>query len=446
MKSGVVIDGAIEEVGAGAGRERGRGAVGTTPCASTPITPGARSSPGGSAFRGWSSSRRGLVSYSANLGLRNVSVLELLEAELPKPRVLENDLVAAAVGEAGGGTLALVGTRASGIAGHHVIDGAVPRAARAGEIGHLQFRAGGRRCTCGNRGVRRGLRRVGSDCERHEEAGRPVGSPRLVLGEAETGTLGPQLLDEALAAIGFAAAALVVSVRDRGTVRVGGGVAAAWGHCSSRSAPRSRHGSCRARSRRRGWKRPASAAAPACWACLRARPLEVTRSTPAGSVGVRRRALLEPRVRILPVVEPAASFVRRSGWNVSQHHRQLFRLLGADRNPSPWPGCGPCGIPCGCSVNEPTSSPRRETAAHVVKRLVRVQVRCHVRDLDREGVRFQQARANVQTTKFRPSKVWWDGGGMWMCPVIGSKSSMLNVHGYTKPSQPTTSNGWKSRT
>ena len=49
-----------------------------------------------------------------------------------------------------------------------------------------------------------------------------------MLGEAETDPWARELLDEALAAIGFAAAALV-SVCDPGILRVGGGVAAAWG-------------------------------------------------------------------------------------------------------------------------------------------------------------------------------------------------------------------------
>ena len=34
------------------------------------------------------------------------------------------------------------------------------------------------------------------------------------------------------------------------------------------------------------------------------------------------------------------------------------------------------------------------------------------------------------------------GGGWCTRPVIGSKSRMLNAHGYRQPSQPTTSNGW----
>jgi len=36
---------------------------------------------------------------------------------------------------------------------------------------------------------------------------------------------------------------------------------------------------------------------------------------------------------------------------------------------------------------------------------------------------------NEQITKFWPWNVWWEGGGWWMRPVIGSKSCIENVHG-----------------
>ena len=134
----------------------------------------------------------GTVRYAANLPLRDTPLLELLE---PRPRVFVNDLVAATVGEAAGGTLALlqVGT---GIAARFAVDG---RVLHGGEIGHLRFRDDGPPCRCGNRGC-----------------------VEAYLREAD----GPN--EDALAAIGFAAAALVAAW-DPGTLRLGGGVAAAWG-------------------------------------------------------------------------------------------------------------------------------------------------------------------------------------------------------------------------
>jgi glucokinase len=66
--------------------------------------------------------------------------------------------------------------------------------------GHLRFRDDGPPCSCGNRGC-----------------------VEAYLRAAENGGL-----DDALEAIGFAAAALVAAW-DPGTLRLGGGVAAAWG-------------------------------------------------------------------------------------------------------------------------------------------------------------------------------------------------------------------------
>jgi glucokinase len=131
----------------------------------------------------------GTVRYAANLPFRDTPLPELLT---PRPRVFVNDLVAATVGEAAGGTLALlqIGT---GIAARCAVDG---RVLPGGEVGHLRFRDDGPPCRCGNRGcVETYLRAAESD---------------------------------ALEAIGFAAAALVAAW-DPGTLRLGGGVAAAWG-------------------------------------------------------------------------------------------------------------------------------------------------------------------------------------------------------------------------
>ena len=130
----------------------------------------------------------GCVRYAANLPLRETPLPELLT---PRPRVFVNDLVAATTGEAAGGTLALlqVGT---GIAARLAVDG---RVLPGGEVGHLRFRADGPPCGCGRRGCVEAYLRHG---------------------------------EGALDAIGFAAAALVAAW-EPGTLRLGGGVAAAWG-------------------------------------------------------------------------------------------------------------------------------------------------------------------------------------------------------------------------
>lgn len=158
----------------------------------------------------------GALRYSANLDLRDAPLVELLAATGPAPAVFANDLDAAAIGEAGGGTLALlqVGT---GIAGRYVVDGrVVPSASgHGGEVGHLRFRDGGFVCSCGNRGCA-------------EAYGSWGGITRRDPGAAEPAALPADIVAEAHAAIGFTAAALVATY-DPGTLRIGGGLAAAWG-------------------------------------------------------------------------------------------------------------------------------------------------------------------------------------------------------------------------
>jgi glucokinase len=158
----------------------------------------------------------GALRYSANLDLRDAPLVELLTATGPAPAVFANDLDAAAIGEAGGGTLALlqVGT---GIAGRYVVDGrVVPSASgHGGEVGHLRFRDGGFVCSCGKRGCA-------------EAYGSWGGITRRDPGAAEPAALPADIVAEAHAAIGFTAAALVAAY-DPGTLRIGGGLAAAWG-------------------------------------------------------------------------------------------------------------------------------------------------------------------------------------------------------------------------
>src|SRR5919198_604295 len=207
------------------------------PAASTPTTPraSARSRLPGSAgvfFAvdvGGSSVKSGLVVDGEVEHLTREPIVELLAARGHRPDVFANDLVAATVGEAGGGTLALlqIGT---GIAARCAVDGDVPRSAggQAGEVGHFRFRANGRACRCGNRGCAEAYGAWGGITGRYEEAGRTPASPAALLRQAASGAWARHVLDEALEAVGFAASALVAAC-DPGTLRVGGGVAAAWG-------------------------------------------------------------------------------------------------------------------------------------------------------------------------------------------------------------------------
>jgi glucokinase len=172
---------------------------------------------------------RGTVNYAANLPLRDTPLLELLAAEAPAPSIFVNDLVAATVGEAAGGTLALlqVGT---GIAGRCAVEGRVASSPRshAGEVGHLRFRERGIYCRCGRRGCVEAYGGWGGILDRYAHEGLPKPTPASLLQRADSDPWARSILDEALEAIAFAAAALVAAW-DPGTLRMGGGVAAAWG-------------------------------------------------------------------------------------------------------------------------------------------------------------------------------------------------------------------------
>jgi glucokinase len=172
---------------------------------------------------------RGIVRYAANLGLHDAPLVTRLEAELPSPRVFANDLVAATVGEAAGGTLALlqVGT---GIGARCAVNGRVPASATGhpGEVGHLRLRDGGLPCRCGNAGCAEAYGAWGGITARYASVGRPKPTPEAVLEEAKTDDWAREVLADALEAIGFSAAALVAAC-DPGVLRLGGGVAAAWG-------------------------------------------------------------------------------------------------------------------------------------------------------------------------------------------------------------------------
>jgi len=166
---------------------------------------------------------RGVVRYASNLPLRETPLLEVL----PAAAVFANDLVAATVGEAEGGTLALL-QAGTGIAGRCAIAGRVDARPYAGEVGHLRFRKDGLRCRCGQLGCAESYGAWGGILDRHAAAGRPEPTPDSLFAEAENDEWAREVLDDALEAIGFASAALVAAC-DPGTLRVGGGLAAAWG-------------------------------------------------------------------------------------------------------------------------------------------------------------------------------------------------------------------------
>jgi glucokinase len=172
---------------------------------------------------------RGVVLRSGSLALEDVPLQDALGDGGERPRLVANDVAAAALGEGDDNTLALLQI-GSGVAGRSVVDGAVQAGVHglAGELGHLVFVTGGRPCVCGLDGCVEAYAGMASIRRRYAELGRPAPSAAGVPADAARDRDAAEVLDDALRAIGFAVAALV-SACDPGTVRLGGGVAAAWG-------------------------------------------------------------------------------------------------------------------------------------------------------------------------------------------------------------------------
>lgn len=171
---------------------------------------------------------RGRILWSGNLGLEDEPIVERLAAAGSRPRLIVNDVDAAAVGEAAGGTLGLLQI-GSGVAGRIVVDGAVLSGAHGygGEVGHLVYLPGGRPCICGLGGCVEAYAGMRTIRKRYSELGRTAPSALQVLADAASDRYAAELLDDALSAIAFAAAVVVIA-SDPGTLRLGGGVAAAW--------------------------------------------------------------------------------------------------------------------------------------------------------------------------------------------------------------------------
>jgi len=101
----------------------------------------------------------GRAVFSANLGLRDVPVRDLVRSAVGLPTVLEHDVYAAGVAERELGAaagcddhlLAVIGTGIAGVV--HVAGEPVPGATGvAGELGHIPVWPGGEPCPCGQRG------------------------------------------------------------------------------------------------------------------------------------------------------------------------------------------------------------------------------------------------------------------------------------------------------
>jgi len=120
----------------------------------------------------------GVVTTPPNLpGWKNVPLAHLLEQDLGRPALLENDANAAAYGEfrhgaARGCRHTLFVTVSTGIGGGLILDGRLYRGASggAGEVGHMAMAADGRRCGAGHPGCLEALASGTAIARQAEEA------------------------------------------------------------------------------------------------------------------------------------------------------------------------------------------------------------------------------------------------------------------------------------
>lgn len=186
----------------------------------------------GLAVAGWVDPASGVVRHMTALGIEDWDVAAALQAARPalaaRP-VVVNDVVAACAAEAPGEPSLAVLAFGTGVSAKLARDGRPVAGAHglAGELGHQTYRRGGRRCGCGRRGCVEAYAGWGGVKRAMRRRGLP-GGPADLAERAAGDSAARRLLDEALDAAGFAAATLVAA-QDPGVVRVGGGLAAAWG-------------------------------------------------------------------------------------------------------------------------------------------------------------------------------------------------------------------------
>ena len=101
----------------------------------------------------------GIVSLAPNLGLKNINIKEKLQAKIPIPVIIENDVNLGALGafkfgEAKSSKNMLAVFIGTGIGGGLILDGKIYRGSNysAGEIGHVTVDKKGPKCNCGNKG------------------------------------------------------------------------------------------------------------------------------------------------------------------------------------------------------------------------------------------------------------------------------------------------------
>lgn len=159
----------------------------------------------------------GNLVLAPNLGWRNEPILQLLRERLAAPVYVDNDTKAAALAEKLFGLARdaddfLVIAGHSGIGGALFLNGALYRGASgvAGEIGHLEVVAGGRRCGCGKRGCLEAYTSENAILTRLAEEGRVLPDlASVAAAAAQDDAAVRRVLDEAGDYLGVAVANLI---------------------------------------------------------------------------------------------------------------------------------------------------------------------------------------------------------------------------------------------
>lgn len=142
--------------------------------------------------------------------------------------MIVNDVTAAAVAEAAGASVALV-QLGSGLGTRLVVDGRVIDGSRgAAGAAHVRLDERGPRCTCGARGCLQAFAGWYGIRERAAADGHDLRTPGDLVAAAACERWAEAIVADALWAAGLAASILVAAA-DPGLVRLGGGLACAFG-------------------------------------------------------------------------------------------------------------------------------------------------------------------------------------------------------------------------
>lgn len=175
--------------------------------------------------------RRGTVTLAVNLGWHDFPLRDVLERQLGRPVVIENDVRAAAVGlhrrrVAGPSDDLAYLAVGTGIAAGVILGGRLHRGARglAGEIGHVIVDATGPRCVCGQQGCLEAFASGPAIARRAIAHGANVRSAVEVYEAAAAGDpIATELVDDVGRRLAWAVHTLVMAY-DVERVVVGGGV------------------------------------------------------------------------------------------------------------------------------------------------------------------------------------------------------------------------------